>query len=174
MSPQNEPIAIIGVGCRLPGECSTPSKFWELLKAPRDIQQEIPLDRFNAQNFYHPDGSHHGTSNVKHAYLLSEDYKKFDAQFFGMKTAEAQATDPQQRLILETVFEALESGGLDVAALRGSDTGCFVGSMTHDYNDLLGTDQDLNAMYQAPGTAQSILSNRVSYCFDLKGPSMYV
>lgn len=174
MPRQSEPIAIIGTGCRLPGECSTPSKFWELLKAPRDLQQEIPLDRFNAQNFYHPDGSHHGTSNVKHSYLLSEDYKKFDAQFFGFKTAEAQALDPQQRLILETVFEALESSGLDVAGLRGSDTGCFVGSMTQDYYDLVASDEDLTPMYHGPGCAKSILSNRVSYCFDLKGPSMYV
>jgi hybrid polyketide synthase/nonribosomal peptide synthetase ACE1 len=120
-----EPIAIVGSGCRFPGGSSTPSKLWELLKEPRDVLSEIPSSRFNAKNFYHPDGLHHGTTNVKHSYLLSEDYRRFDAAFFNIKPIEADSIDPQRRLLLETVYEALEAGGMKMEALRGSDTAVY-------------------------------------------------
>ena len=170
----NEPIAIIGSGCRFPGEASSPSKLWNLLLEPHDVLKEIPDNRFNAEKFYHPDNLHHGTSNVRHSYTLSENHYEFDTQFFGIKPIEASAIDPQQRILLETTYEALESAGVTMEALRGSKTGVFVGVMTEDYSSLTGRDIGNIPTYLASGTARSILSNRVSYFYDLHGPSMTI
>lgn len=172
--PCGEPIAIVGSACRFPGDATTPAKLWELLKAPRDVLTEIPESRFNLQAFYHPDSSHHGTSNVRHSYLLSDDHRVFDAQFFGTKPIEANSIDPQQRLLLETVYEGLESAGIPMERLQGSNTGVYVGLMTNDYADLLGRDIQNFPTYFASGTARSILSNRASYFFDWHGPSMTI
>ncbi|KAJ5266646.1 hypothetical protein N7478_009454 [Penicillium angulare] len=169
-----EPIAIVGSSCRFPGGATSPSKLWDLLKDPRDVLTEIPDSRFNANAFYHPDGTHHGTSNVCHSYILSEDHRLFDAQFFGTKPVEANSIDPQQRLLLETVYESLESAGIPMETLQGSDTGVYVGLMTNDYADLLGRDVQNMPTYFASGTARSILSNRVSYFFNWHGPSMTI
>lgn len=169
-----EPIAIVGSACRFPGDSTTPAKLWELLKNPRDVLQKIPEERFNVDNFYHPDGTHHGTSNVRHSYILSEDHRLFDAQFFGTKPVEAISIDPQQRLLLETVYEGIESAGIPMESLQGSDTGVYVGLMTNDYADLLGRDIQSFPTYFASGTARSILSNRISYFFDWHGPSMTI
>lgn len=169
-----EPIAIVGTACRFPGGATSPSKLWDLLENPRDVLTEIPDSRFNAEAFYHPDNSHHGTSNIRHSYVLSEDHRLFDAQFFGTKPVEANSIDPQQRLLLETVYEGLESAGIPMEKMQGSDTGVYVGLMTNDYADLLGRDIQNFPTYFASGTARSILSNRVSYFFDWHGPSMTI
>ncbi|KAF7519344.1 hypothetical protein PCG10_010100 [Penicillium crustosum] len=169
-----EPIAIVGSACRFPGDATTPSKLWDLLKAPRDVLNEIPESRFNTKAFYHPDGLHHGTTNVRHSYLLSDDHRLFDAQFFGTKPVEANSIDPQQRLLLETVYEGLETSGIPMEKLQGSNTGVYVGLMTNDYADMLGRDVQNFPTYFASGTARSILSNRVSYFFDWRGPSMTI
>lgn len=169
-----EPIAIVGSGCRLPGGANTPSKLWDVLKNPSDLRREIPSDRFNVDRYYHPDNSHHGTSNIRHSYVLEDDYRNFDANFFGVKTVEASAMDPQQRLLLETVYESLESAGMPMDGLRGSQTGVFVGNMSVDYTEILSQDIDSFPTYFAPGTARSILSNRISYFFDWHGPSVSV
>ncbi|KDN70032.1 putative polyketide synthase [Colletotrichum sublineola] len=174
MVTQSEPIAIVGTGCRFPGSCNSPSKLWELLEKPRDLLKEIPDDRFNADGFYHPKSSHHGTSNVRHSYLLDEDLRTFDASFFGIKAIEASSIDPQQRLLLETVYEALESAGLSVKQLQGSDTAVYVGVMSADFTDMLARDIEKFPTYFATGTARSILSNRLSYFFDWHGPSMTI
>ncbi|KAJ5311844.1 hypothetical protein N7476_007704 [Penicillium atrosanguineum] len=169
-----EPIAIVGSACRFPGDATSPAKLWELLKEPRDLLTEIRESRFNHKAFYHPDGSHHGTSNVRHSYLLSDDHRLFDAHFFGTKPIEANSMDPQQRLLLEIVYEGLESAGIPIERLQGSNTGVYVGLMTNDYADLLGRDIQNFPTYFASGTARSILSNRVSYFFDWHGPSMTI
>ncbi|KAF3392622.1 Polyketide synthase-nonribosomal peptide synthetase [Penicillium rolfsii] len=171
---QLEPIAIVGSACRFPGDATSPAKLWELLKDPRDVLTEISESRFNPRAFYHPDGSHHGTTNVRHSYVLSDDHRLFDAQFFGTKPIEANSIDPQQRLLLETVYESLESAGIPMEKLQGSNTGVYVGLMTNDYADLLGRDVQNLPTYFASGTARSILSNRVSYFFDWHGPSMTI
>ncbi|KAJ5374411.1 Acyl transferase/acyl hydrolase/lysophospholipase [Penicillium concentricum] len=169
-----EPIAIVGSACRFPGDATTPSKLWDLLKAPRDVLSEIPESRFSTKAFYHPDGLHHGTTNVRHSYLLSDDHRLFDAQFFGTKPVEANSIDPQQRLLLETVYEGLETSGIPMEKLQGSNTAVYVGLMTNDYADMLGRDVQNFPTYFASGTARSILSNRVSYFFDWRGPSMTI
>ncbi|MCJ1477282.1 hypothetical protein MMC13_005953 [Lambiella insularis] len=171
---RNEPIAIIGSGCRFPGECSTPSRLWELLREPRDLLSRIPGDRFNAEGFYHPDGQYHGNSNVRDSYFLSENHRQFDAQFFEVKPIEANATDPQQRLLLETVYECIESAGLTIEGLRGSKTAVYVGLMCADYDSLLLRDADSIPTYHATGVSRSIMSNRISYFFDWRGPSMTI
>lgn len=169
-----EPVAIVGSACRFPGDAISPAKLWELLERPRDVLTEIPDSRFNSKAFYHPDGSNHGTTNVRHSYVLSDDHRLFDAQFFGTKPIEANSIDPQQRLLLETVYECLESAGIPMDKLQGSNTGVYVGLMTNDYADLLGRDVQNLPTYFASGTARSILSNRVSYFFDWHGPSMTI
>ena len=171
---RNEPIAVIGSGCRFPGESTSPSKLWELLCQPRDLSARIPLNRFNPDGFYHPDGLHHGSSNVRDSYVLSEDHRHFDAQFFSIKPVEANSVDPQQRLLLETVYEAIESAGLKLEDMQGSATAVYVGVMGGDYSDLILRDLDTIPTYFATGTARSILSNRVSYFFDWRGPSMTI
>ncbi|RDL40494.1 uncharacterized protein BP5553_00473 [Venustampulla echinocandica] len=170
----NEPIAIIGSGCRFPGEASTPSRLWELLRDPRDVLSRIPENRFNRDSFYHPNNMHHGTSNVLHSYFLSEDHRQFDAQFFGIKPVEAHAIDPQQRLLLETVYESVEAAGLSMKELQGSQTAVYVGLMCNDYADLVGRDTSYFPTYSATGIARSIISNRISYFFDWRGPSMTI
>lgn len=170
----NEPIAIIGSACRFPGGASEPSKLWKLLEHPVDVLKEIPDSRFSVDGFYHPNNSHHGTTNVRHSYVLEDDIRLFDAQFFGIKPIEANSMDPQQRLLMETVYEGLEAAGQDIRRLRGSQTGVYVGLMSSDYKDLLGNDQESYPTYFATGTAASILSNRISYFFDWHGPSMTI
>ncbi|KAF4625319.1 hypothetical protein G7Y89_g12847 [Cudoniella acicularis] len=169
---QNEPIAVVGSACRFAGDASSPSKLWDILQNPTDLRQEIPPSRFNPGAFYHPDGSHHGHSNVRHAYLLNEDLAAFDAEFFGIKPVEAKAIDPQQRFLLEIVYEGLESAGIPISELRGSDTGVYVGVMFNDYGTMLLRDYQDVPTYYATGTGQSILSNRISYFFDWHGPSV--
>ncbi|THC92302.1 hypothetical protein EYZ11_008222 [Aspergillus tanneri] len=166
-----EPIAIIGSGCRFPGGVGSPAKLWELVSNPRDVLQKIPRERYHADGFYHPDGLHHGCSNVQHAYTLTEDVRLFDASFFQISANEAAAIDPQQRLLLEVVYEALESAGLPIEDLRGSDTAVIVGQMCADYNDILTRDLETMPTYFATGTSRAIMANRVSYAFDWHGPS---
>ncbi|KAF2121672.1 lovastatin nonaketide synthase [Lophiotrema nucula] len=171
---QAEPIAIVGSGCRFPGGADSPSALWQLLKQPRDVVQEIPPERFDTTGFFHADANHHSTSNVRHAYLLEQDLRLFDTQFFFISPNEADSMDPQQRLLLETVYEALEAGGHSLEALRGSDTAVYVGTMGVDWNDIAIRDLDSMPTYFATGTNRAIISNRVSYFFDWHGPSMTI
>ncbi|KAE8133672.1 lovastatin nonaketide synthase [Aspergillus pseudotamarii] len=170
----SEPIAIVGSGCRFPGGSSSPARLWELLRAPRDVSSDIPEDRFSWKGFYHPDGSHHGTTNTKQAYFIEDGIRKFDAQFFNIPPAEADAIDPQQRLLLETVYEAIESAGMTLEDMQGTETAVFVGMMGCDYADVVLGDLECAPTYTGTGTARSIHSNRVSYFFDWHGPSMTI
>lgn len=169
-----EPIAVVGTGCRFPGDIRTPSQLWETICSRKDILTQIPNSRFNPKGFYHSNGERHGSTNVDHAYLLSEDISAFDATFFGINPREAEAIDPQQRLLLETVYEAVDDAGLTVTAMKGSDTSVYVGLMTGDYHELQVRDPENMPMYMATGTARSIVSNRISYFYDWKGPSMTI
>ena len=172
MSPVNEPIAVIGTGCRFPGESSTPSKLWQLLEKPRDVQR--PIDRFAAENWHNKNGSYHGASNVLDAYLLSEDPQAFDAQFFNIAPSEAESIDPQQRVLLEVVYETLESAGIPMESLQGTSTAAYVGVMCDDYTGIVYGDAEAVPKYAATGTARSILSNRLSYFFNWTGPCMTI
>jgi len=102
-----EPIAVIGMACRFPGGSNSPSKLWELLKSPRDIAKPVPNDRFDSTGFYHPSGSHHGATDCREAYFLDEDVTQFDNAFFNVQPGEAEALDPQQRFLMETIYDSL-------------------------------------------------------------------
>ncbi|GIZ42216.1 hypothetical protein CKM354_000549200 [Cercospora kikuchii] len=168
-----EPIAVVGSSCRFPGGASTPSKLWQLLKNPRDVLSDIPKDRLGLGAFYHEDGEHHGSTNVvAKAYLLEEDPRLFDGPFFNINPMEADAMDPQQRLLLESVYECIESAGYPLDKMRGSATSVYVGCMTNDYSDIQGRDLEIINRYHGTGSTRSILSNRISYVFDLRGPSV--
>ncbi|KAL9093353.1 MAG: hypothetical protein Q9165_004094 [Trypethelium subeluteriae] len=171
---QAEPIAIVGSACRFAGGADSPSKLWGLLRNPRDVLKEIPRERFDSNGYYHKDGSHHGTTNVRQSYLLDEDLRLFDAKFFNLSNNEADSIDPQQRFLLETVYESIESAGLTIEGLRGSDTAVYIGAMAVDYQDLLIRDVKNIPTYFATGVACSILSNRISFFFDWHGPSMTI
>ena len=173
MSTGREPVAIIGSSCRFPG-ASNVSKLWDLLVRPRDLLKKVPPTRFNSDAFFHPDGDHHGTTNVDQSYFIDEDPRKFDAGFFNMTPREAEATDPQHRILLETTYEALEFAGLPIESLKGSKVGVFVGLMGGDYFDVQMRDPDTIPQYLCTGTARSMLSNRVSFFFDWRGPSMTI
>lgn len=168
----NEPVVIVGSGCRFPGVANTPSKLWDLLKAPRDVQSKIPKERFDVDTFYHQDGTHHGRTNAPYAYFLQEDLHAFDAPFFNIQAGEAESMDPQQRLLLETVYEAVSNAGMRIQDLQGSSTAVYVGMMTHDYETISTRDLESIPTYSATGVAVSIASNRISYFFDWHGPSV--
>ncbi|CVL03383.1 probable polyketide synthase [Fusarium mangiferae] len=157
----NEPIAIVGSSCRFPGDATSPSKLWDLLKNPRDVVSEIPSTRFNTTGFYHPDSQNHGAHP-----------RAFDRDFFGISPKEAQSMDPQQRMLLETVYEGIESAGYSMQQLRGSNTAVFVGVMFLDYQLISARGLDSLPQYHATGVAMSILANRLSYFYDWKGPSV--
>ncbi|KAK8904352.1 hypothetical protein QC760_006726 [Botrytis cinerea] len=169
-----EAIAIFGNSCRLPGGSHCPSKLWDLLKSPIDLVAEIRQNRFNAVGFYHPRAEHSGTSNVTKAYLLEGDPWNFDNEFFKISAREAELMDPQQRITLEIVYEAIECAGYSLSQLKGSSTGVFVGQMSEGYRDIVLRDLVCHPQYSGTGIARSILTNRVSYVFDWNGSSMNV
>ncbi|KAL0257618.1 Type I Iterative PKS [Diplodia seriata] len=165
-------IAIIGMGARLPGDASTPEGFWDLLTKARSALTEAPKSRYNAEAFYHPDPDRAGTATTTKAHFLSQDPGVFDAPFFSITPAEAKAIDPQQRLLLEVSYEALENAGLRIESLKGSKTSCYAGSFTGDYRDLTMHDNEGHGLYTATGTHTSLVANRVSWFYDLAGPSV--
>lgn len=169
-----EPIAIVGSACRFPGDSDTPSKLWQLIKSPRDLLRQVPEERFDAEAFYHPDSKHHGTTNAIKSYFLDEDPALFDNGFFNIPQSEAEAVDPQQRLLMETVYDSLCASGQTIGELRGSSTAVYVGLMCDDWAGILAQDPDVLPQYGATGMARSIMSNRISYFFDWHGPSMTI
>ncbi|KAH6640085.1 beta-ketoacyl synthase domain-containing protein [Truncatella angustata] len=172
--PSSEPIAIVGSSCRFAGEAVSPSALWQVLANPPDLSKQVPPNRFNAHAFYHEDGENHGTTNSIKAYWLEQDHRVFDASFFNITPKEAEAIDPQQRLLLEVVYEAMESAGYTLHQYSGKDVGVFAGVMTADYDTLSQRDELSASQYYATGNARSIISNRVSYFFNFRGPSMTI
>lgn len=106
-APELEPIAVIGMACRFPGGSNSPSKLWDMIQSPPDLSERVPSDRFDSTAYFHPNGSYHGATDATAAYFLEEDVTVFDNAFFNIQPAEAEAIDPQQRLLMETVYDSL-------------------------------------------------------------------
>ena len=143
-----------------------------MLSEGRSAWSEVPSDRFNAKSFYHPSPDVNGTTNHRGGHFLNQEISAFDASFFGVPPSEANAMDPQQRLQLETAYEALENAGIPLEQLRGSKTSVHVAIFSHDYDRMMYKDTSDIANYHMTGSGDAIASNRISYTFDLKGPSM--
>jgi acyl transferase domain-containing protein/thioesterase domain-containing protein/acyl carrier protein len=171
----NEPLAIIGIGCRFPGGSNSPQSFWDMLCAGTDAIREIPPDRWSIAAHYDPVPGRDGKSVSRWGGFI-ENIDRFDPGFFGISAREADAIDPQQRLLLEASWEAFEDAGQTLDAIRGSSTGVFIGISTSDYGALQhqGGGRAVADVYSATGSTFSISANRISYCFDLRGPSLAV
>lgn len=165
-------LAITGMACRLPGQVKTPEDLWDLCSRGRSAWSETPNDRFNVSAFYHPNPDRPGSFNCKGGHFLEEDVGLFDAPFFHITLQEARSLDPQQRLILECVYEALENAGMPNHVIAKDKVGVFAGASIADYEGNNMKDLWTLPMYNATGTAVPLQSNRISYYFDLRGPSM--
>ncbi|KAL3465725.1 hypothetical protein BJX64DRAFT_285328 [Aspergillus heterothallicus] len=167
-----EPIAIIGLACRLPGGADTPEKLWDLVASGRQCWSEIPASRYNQHAFHHPDPDARATHNARGGHFLDGEIAAFDAPFFGIASAEAAAMDPQQRLLLEVSYEALENAGLGVESIKGSQTGVYVALVSRDYDRQIYKDPAQIPKHHLTGCGDATACGRISYVFDLKGPCM--
>ncbi len=176
--PSPEPIAIVGIGCRLPGGIGSPQAFWDLLREGRDGITDIPASRWDLGQHFDPDPLRPLGQHVRRGGFI-EDIDQFDAAFFGISPREALCMDPQQRLLLEVAWRALEHGGQPLERLRGRAVGVFIGISSLDYSSLLWASSDHYAIpdnepFVLPGNTGCIAANRISYFLDLKGPSFTV
>lgn len=162
------PIAIVGMGMRLPGGINGESAFWDLLVNKKNGRCVVPEDRYNIEAFYSPSGES-GTVKSRYGYFLDHvDLQHLDASFFSMNKTEVEKLDPQQRLLLEVIWECMENGGQ--VGWRGKDIGCYVGVFGEDWLDMSAKDTQHLGMYRITGSGEFAISNRVSYEYDLGGP----
>ncbi|MGW0779129.1 beta-ketoacyl synthase N-terminal-like domain-containing protein, partial [Streptomyces sp. NPDC002835] len=167
-SEKQEPIAIVGMSCRLPGGVRSPEDLWRLMTEGRDGISAFPTDR--GWNLEALTGEGNGSSAAVEGGFV--DAASFDADFFGISPREAMAMDPQQRLLLETSWEAFERAGIDPATLRGSRTGVFVGTAGVDYVGVVMNSLEDVEGHATTGLTASVLSGRISYAFGLEGPAV--
>ncbi|KAH8799819.1 hypothetical protein F5884DRAFT_905307 [Xylogone sp. PMI_703] len=170
----NVPIAIIGMSCRFPGDVSNPEELWQLLADGRSGWSEIPSSRFNLDGVYHPNASKINTSNVKGGHFLSQDLAAFDAAFFNLPSETASILDPQFRLQLESTYEALESAGIPLHKVAGSNTSVFAGAFFRDYSDAHLKDPETMSRFLLVGVGSAMAANRISHFYDLRGASMTI
>jgi acyl transferase domain-containing protein len=172
---QQQAVAIVGLGCRFPGAGEDAAGFWELLAQGRDAVTPVPEERWNAEALYDPDPDRPGfASSLWGGFLTAVD--RFDAGLFGISRREAEAMDPQHRLLLEVAWTALEDAGVAPTGLSGADAGVFVGLSTGDYATLLGAGEDRSWIdaYASLGNASSIAAGRLAYSLGTQGPAMVV
>lgn len=168
----NDPVAIVGIGCRFPG-ADGPEAFWTLLKEGRDAISEVPASRWDAEAYYDPAPQRPGKMYTRRGGFIAR-IEEFDAQFFGISPREATQMDPQQRMVLETAWEALEHAGIAPDGLAGTAAGVFIGISASDYSQRQFDVPENIDVYVGTGSAHSIAANRLSYALDLRGPSLAV
>jgi hypothetical protein len=184
----DDPVCIVGMGTCLPtcpcmafnktlipfksqvADCLVAFGLWETLIQKKSAQTRVPKDRFNVEGYYNADGDRHGVIDVDGGYYIDEDVRQFENRFFGINNIEATYMDPQQRKLLEVVFECLEDAGVSMTQASGSNTGVYVGSFTHDYYLMQMGDLDFLHRYHWSGSGATILANRISHVFNLQGP----
>ncbi len=170
----HDPIAIIGIGCRFPGGAKSPRHLWELLTQGRCAIVEVPKERWDHRRYYDPDPDKPGKTYVRAGGFLQEAIDTFDAAFFSISPREAATLDPQQRLLAEVAWESLEDAGLPADGLAGSPTGVYVGGFMLDsmLTHMGPMNRELIGPHTAVGSTMTVLSNRLSYMFDFRGPSI--
>jgi acyl transferase domain-containing protein/NADPH:quinone reductase-like Zn-dependent oxidoreductase/NADP-dependent 3-hydroxy acid dehydrogenase YdfG/acyl carrier protein len=169
-----DPIAIVAMSCRFPGNVSTPEAFWELLARETDAITPLPTDRgWDVENLYDPNPEAVGKMSSRHGGFL-DDIGHFDPAFFGMSPREAKATDPQQRLLLETSWEVLERAGIVPGSLHETATGVFVGMCYDDYQLLGPLPEESTDGLSGLATAASLAAGRIAYTFGVQGPTMTI
>ncbi|KAF2006636.1 putative polyketide synthase [Amniculicola lignicola CBS 123094] len=166
-----EPLAIIGYAFKLPGDAISSEAFWSMLTERRNAMTDWPADRVNLDAFYHPDASQTSTIPIRGAHFL-KDIASFDSPFFGITPKEACSMDPQHRQLLESAYHALENAGIPLEVVAGTRTGVYTGCFSDDYKHIQGLDCENLPEYHATGTSVAMLANRISWFFNLTGPSV--
>ncbi|KAI1112504.1 polyketide synthase [Nemania sp. NC0429] len=172
VSTLQDPVCIVGMACRLPGGVDSPARLWEFLVNKNSGQGPVPPDRFNIQGYYKAGADLAGVLNADGGYFIDQDLRQFENSFFNINNLEATYMDPQQRKLLEVVYECFESAGISMKSASGSNTGVYVGSFTMDYSIQQGRDSDYSHRYSATGISSNTVSNRISHVFNLQGPSL--
>ncbi|KAI1091033.1 hypothetical protein F5B19DRAFT_484177 [Rostrohypoxylon terebratum] len=169
-----DPAVIVGLSFRFPQDAVSEDSFWDIMCRRISTMTEVPKDRWNVDGHHVTGEARHGTTAARGGHFLKSDISAFDAPFFSMSAAEAKAMDPQIRLLLETSYHAWESAGIPVEDVQGSLTSVFVGNLGAEYPSMFSGDDEINPQYEATGTATGMLSNRVSWFYDLRGPSITI
>ena len=172
---KHEEVAIIGMSCRFPGGAINPDLYWNVLKNGKDVIEEIPKERWDNNSIYDSDTNALGHSYARHGGFL-KDIDKFDNEFFRISPIEAESIDPQIRLLLELSYEAIEDAGIDLNQIKKTDTGVFIGISTIDYlkKSIRSYDKSFINSYSITGTLAASASGRISYAYDLAGPSISI
>ncbi|KAL6861988.1 KR domain-containing protein [Trichoderma novae-zelandiae] len=173
LDEQLEPIAVVGMGCRLPGDVKSASEFWDLMMSNgTGNTPKVPSSRFNIDAHIHKNNDRPGSFGVLGGYFLKDDLADFDPGLFGITPVEAMWMDPQQRKLLEVVYEALESGGISLEKIAGTRTAVFAASFTADWQQMAFKEHSFRHSLAATGVDTGIISNRISHVFNLNGPSI--
>jgi acyl transferase domain-containing protein/NADPH:quinone reductase-like Zn-dependent oxidoreductase/NADP-dependent 3-hydroxy acid dehydrogenase YdfG len=160
--------------CRLPGDICSPSDLWQFLIDQKSAQGTVPDYRYNIEGYYHPAANRSGSMNVPGGYFINDDLREFDNSFFGINNLEATYMDPQQRKLLQVVYECLQSSGTTMESLSGSSTGVYVANFSVDFQPMQARDPDYIHRYQASGSGATVMSNRISHVMNLQGPSFTI
>ncbi|KAH8707077.1 hypothetical protein GQ44DRAFT_831130 [Phaeosphaeriaceae sp. PMI808] len=174
VSDTEHAIAIIGFSLRFPQDANTQEGFWKMLIEGRSASTEVPPDRFNVDGYYSPDEARLDAIPCRGGHFLRENIALFDAPFFSMSAAEAECMDPEIRGLLETTYRAFENAGISTTEARGSNTSVYMGHISGEYEKLFGMDEEIQTKYRAIGNSTAMMSNRLSWFYDLKGPCMTI